>query len=508
VAAWRHDVLEAVRALRARAGDVRVAVVGLRMGATMAMAALEGEPVDSLILWMPYANGTAYVKDTTKLHKLQTMLEPEGFTSAPKGWSAGGEEALGFLLTPETTTDLREIDLLRTAKAPAKQTLIIDGANVPSEGKLADHLRGIGSATDLAHIPGQKFLMQINHKADLPSAAIDEMVRWLSLHHPPDPAGHDRARPAAATPAGAPYGEQPIVFGSTHPLFGILVEPQSRDPRRPAIIMTNAGCVHRIGTHRTYVGMARRWAELGFWVFRIDLSGIGDSPVPEGGTENITYPRDALKDLEDAMACLTHRIGVDKFVVLGLCSGGDLAFQLGFKDERIAGVVMMNPRTFCVNDLDMVDTYRSAGYTMDSLRRVESWKKLLKGRVDVRRSVRTLLPKITETAKRRLDTLVARARATKGEPGGSNEEVRHNDVPARLRFMARRGVDTFLVVSEKDPGVHYVDGVFAQGMQALQSVDGFRRADFPGTDHTFTSLHAQEHVAEVITDHFVRHHAR
>src|SRR5207247_1850614 len=126
-------------------------------------------------------------------------------------------------------------------------------------------------------------------------------------------------------------------------------------PKRPVIIMTNAGCVHRIGPHRFYVPMARRWAGLGFWVFRIDLSGIGDSPVAPGCKENLTYPRDGLADIEDAMTAAKAKTGAEKFIVLGLCSGGDLAFQIGFRDSRIAGAFMMNPRTFCVNDLEMVD---------------------------------------------------------------------------------------------------------------------------------------------------------
>ena len=74
-----------------------------------------------------------------------------------------------------------------------------------------------------------------------------------------------------------------------------------------------------------------------------------------------------------------------------------------------------------------------------------------------------------------------------------------NDVPACLRLMAERGVDTFIVASAKDPGVDYVDAQFGAEMKALETVHGFRREDFLGTDHTFTSLYAQERVSQTIT---------
>ena len=57
--------------------------------------------------------------------------------------------------------------------------------------------------------------------------------------------------------------------------------------------------------------------------------------------------------------------------IAGLCSGGDIAFQLGLKDPRVAGVVMMNPRTFCVHDLALVEAYKGARYYQESFFRKE-----------------------------------------------------------------------------------------------------------------------------------------
>ncbi|MEO6419047.1 MAG: hypothetical protein ABIP39_06555, partial [Polyangiaceae bacterium] len=86
------------------------------------------------------------------------------------------------------------------------------------------------------------------------------------------------------------------------------------------------------------------------------------------------------------------------------------------------------------------------------------------------------------------------------------KEAEITDVPACLRAMAERGVDTLLIASVNDPGVDYVDAHFARGMRALDEVSNFRREDLKGTDHTFTSVWSQDFVMETITDHLTRRH--
>jgi hypothetical protein len=151
-----------------------------------------------------------------------------------------------------------------------------------------------------------------------------------------------------------------------------------------------------------------------------------------------------------------------------------------------------------VNDLDMVDRYQRARYYQNSFFRMSSWKKALRGQVDFRRALGMVIPKVTDVVKRKVERFVS-------PPAPVAREAK-NDVPACLRMMAERGVDTFLVASEHDPGVDYVDAQFGKEMLSLNGVAGYRREDFVGTDHTFTSLYAQERVSEVITDHLKAKH--
>jgi alpha-beta hydrolase superfamily lysophospholipase len=458
VAAWLDDVRAALAELRARChlgGDPGapagpISIVGLRLGATLALCA--ADLVDGVVLWGPYARGAAFHTESTRLYKMHRMLEPQSFSGGPKT-RPDGEEAFGFLLTHDTVAGLKALDTRAIARAPARRALVVgDGSGAPAEQEIVDHLGSLGVAAERRVFPGSRqFLIEVPHKSRLPEDALDAMVGWLGEGHPASAAAPGPS-PARASEDGD-LAERPVFFGPRGALFGILHEPVLGTAGRalPPIVLTSAGTVHRIGPHRFYVTLARRWAALGFPVLRVDLTGIGDSAPGADGIENVTYPRDGYADLEDAVTFM----GAPRVILAGLCSGGDFAFQMGMRDPRVRSVLILNPRTFCVNDLAAVETGNNA-------------------------------------------SVLAAASGVRDVDG---EVV---PVPESLRRMVGSGVDTLLVVTEKDPGVDYVDTHWGEAMAALAGLPGFRREDVAGADHNFTSLWSQEKVADLCTEHLTR----
>jgi alpha-beta hydrolase superfamily lysophospholipase len=441
--AWIDDIGVAIDECRARSGARAVALVGLRLGATLAlMHAAERDDVSSLVLWSPCVSGGGYLAEIAKLHKVYMRIEPRLVGSPPS--RVDGEEALGSFLPRTLIDDLTKLDSLRIARRPARRTLLIDGGNVQGRDALLGRLTELGAAPELREHPGHKFLVTVSHFALLPEDVIASIVDWLVAGHPADAALKDPAGSVAGPPP--PFGEKPLVFGDRHPLFGILTpaDPARAKPGRPAVVLSNAGCVNRVGPHRLYVRLARRWAQLGFDVLRVDISGVGDSPVAPGARENINYPPAGLEDLEQAIAAA----GTRRAIIAGLCSGGDYAFQLGARDPRIAGALLLNPRTFCVLALSAVESADGAPPTDP----VES-------------------------------------------------------VPRTLRAMAERGVHAVLLVSRNDPGVAYVDAHAGSDMHALEGVAGYHRFDLDASDHTFTPIAVQSRVIDVLTEHLAEHHA-
>ena len=514
VATWRADVGRAAAELRARSGIERLAVVGLRLGGTFAaLGASDLGGVEALILWGAYDSGGAFVSEATKAHKMLVMLQPTSFSGGPA--ASDGQEALGFLLASQTIADLAAVDLLSLSRSPARRTLILDTANVETDSPLVAKLRDLGGTVTHRHMPGNKFLIVSPQQSEIPTAAISAITGWLGEQFPfaeSSPAASSAAAESKtpATPELSPtlnsLRERPVFFGGGRRLFGILTAPppSTARPDLPPIILLNAGTVHRVGSHRLYVPMARKWAALGFHVLRVDLSGIGDSPVPEGHPENLTYPRDGLEEARAAMDFLRETTTSGKFIVAGLCSGGDIAFQLGFKEPRVASAIMMNPRTFLVNDLSMVDSYERARWSQQAVAKSDSWKELLSGDVNLKRAFKLAAPKVKDIVVKRARRAVTTLMGAVLPSGPADEQRRETDVPYCLRSMAERGVDTYLFVTEHDPGVDYVDANYGPAMSALAAVPNFRRTDVKGTDHTFTARWAQEQVTAMITEHLTQ----
>jgi dienelactone hydrolase len=470
VRGWLEDIAVAADELRARGGVERVSLVGLRAGAVLAANAQAG--AESVVLWSGYPSGAAFVDDAVRTHRMHRKLEPEGFSGGPP--APGGEESLGFFLSDETMTALRELAL-----PPPPRALVVGAGE-------KDRVSAALPQADRRQIPADKFLIVPPHQGPLPEEALAAIAGWLETVHPDRAEGAVPVRPARLAPID---GEEPQVIRDGRPLFGILCRPAAPRPELPAIVLVNAGCVPRFGPHRQYVPLARRWTALGFSVLRLDLSGIGDSPVTPGAAENLTYPPDHRGEMARALDWLERETGARRFVVAGLCSGADIAFGAA-SDPRVEALVMLNPRTFGVHDLQQVESFKGARWYQESLHRKESWMKLLRGDVNLVRVARALAPKVLRLLERKLRGLVARA--------GADETV-----PGRLQRLSGRGVDTLLVVAPHDPGIDYVDANFAPGMRALAAAPGFQRIEVAGTDHTFTALWAQQRVAELVTEHLV-----
>lgn len=127
------------------------------------------------------------------------------------------------------------------------------------------------------------------------------------------------------------------LFGDDRSLFGIVTHPAiPRDPRTGVIIL-NAGQVHHVGPNRVHVDVARHLAEAGFTVARIDQSGKGESPPRRGMARHACLLQD-FDDVAEHMATL----GVDRYVIFGLCSGADDALIIADQRDRVVGLTLLD----------------------------------------------------------------------------------------------------------------------------------------------------------------------
>lgn len=136
--------------------------------------------------------------------------------------------------------------------------------------------------------------------------------------------------------------ETSFMFGAGAALVGTLTAPDGAGAPRPgfAAILFNAGVIPRVGPNRLNVRLARALAASGFPVLRFDLSGRGDS-APAPGMES--FEKQAITDLRAAMDILAERLRVQRFLIMGICSGAENAYHTALVDERIVGISLMDP---------------------------------------------------------------------------------------------------------------------------------------------------------------------
>jgi dienelactone hydrolase len=140
-------------------------------------------------------------------------------------------------------------------------------------------------------------------------------------------------------PQQDPIRETLLPLGRDRNLVAIATQPQT-DHERPAVILVNAGVIHRVGPHRLHVRLARRLAEAGHLAIRMDLSGIGDSgPLPE----QLSFRASSVADIRTAADHLTTGMTAAAIIVFGICSGADNALAAAEADPRITGLVLVDP---------------------------------------------------------------------------------------------------------------------------------------------------------------------
>jgi pimeloyl-ACP methyl ester carboxylesterase len=492
VRAWLDSIGAAVDELRLIAGVTSIDLFGVRLGATLAaLAAGERRDIRALVLWAPAVSGRAYVRE----HRALQLLRPGSGPAAQVGQDAGD------LLEP-TLRELSTTSLLALRDRFVERALVLPRDDLPTvEEQLALHLRGCGVETELRAEPGYARMMDHPETAVVPSPTLDTIVAWLrrpATVIPRRPVVGPGPRAVLAAWSHAPrhaVREEALSFGAGHRLFGILTEAEEPRGGRTAVVFLNAGANHRVGPNRLYVSLARDLAARGYPAFRFDAGGLGDGGPTPGMAENRIYSKDSVADVKAAMTFLTSIRGMERFVLVGICSGGFLAFHASSEDTRVAAQIVINPQTFEWKQGDPIElstrkSYKSTRYYLRALCRPSVWTLALRGELDVRGVVGAVRKRSASRAAVRLRGVMARWRGLP-EP--------RNEVERTLRAVSARGVRSLLVFSANDGGLDMIEQHLGGGASSMDGEGNFRLEIVDGADHTFTQKGAQDRLRTLIT---------
>jgi pimeloyl-ACP methyl ester carboxylesterase len=280
--------------------------------------------------------------------------------------------------------------------------------------------------------------------------------------------------------------EHATLFGARQNLAGIVTDPvedASGVFRRSRAIFFNAGLIHRVGPSRLYVTLARRLAEAGCGSARFDHAGFGDSAAR---WDDLPFEQSAALEGREVMDALQGSNGVDRFILIGLCSGAVTAFETALADPRVVGVVLINPQGF--DDSSEWNRYvmnRGAAhrYWSRAIFDPSSWWKALSGRADYRRLVRVLWDQVTSR--------IAPA------PGVTAVTTR---VAAGLKTLVDRRVRLLLLCSEGDAGIEYMNVILGADLRRGGGTDCLDVRILAGADHSLTLMDSQRRVVTEIVD--------
>ena len=119
-------------------------------------------------------------------------------------------------------------------------------------------------------------------------------------------------------------------------LFGIVHIPDKI--LAPGVLVIVGGPQTRVGSHRQFVLLARALASSGIPVMRFDYSGTGDS---KGSTKNFEdVDEDIAAAIDQFYSMIPDMHGV---VLWGLCDAASASLFYGYNDERVQGLVLLNP---------------------------------------------------------------------------------------------------------------------------------------------------------------------
>lgn len=141
LADWLEDIETAIATAQRITGITSVALVGLRLGATMAaLVAKSNNDVKTLVLWDPVMDGRRYIEEMRDAHRAM-LRDLDRFRRPRRAEDTSDYEFLGSSFAPEFIGDIDRIDPMNLTHAFSQGVVLIqsdDHDNEPTQALRRD----------------------------------------------------------------------------------------------------------------------------------------------------------------------------------------------------------------------------------------------------------------------------------------------------------------------------------------------------------------------------------
>ncbi len=508
VATWLGNIGEAARKLVDMTGVEEIALVGLRLGALLALEAARDIAPVRLALLAPPASGRGLKRELEIMSRIF-----QGKPGAADDAGFDGVSAAGFRISRDTLNDLALVGSRRFSGAQDCATLVL--SQNPEGSPLADKLRETGADVSVEPFEGYAAMMCDPTAALPPMKAIRRIADFvaegaaviaggakqsirrslesggdgvLRRYGPPNDGGIDDP----AVLATDVWREEAAQFGPDGRLVGIYCQRAAGERRSQAVIFLNSGGVYHIGWARMFVDMARHLAANGVASLRMDLSGVGDSLSPAGPDRAPLFDRGLTHDVEAAVDWLFSR-GIRDVSLFGACSGAYQAFHAAIRDKRVTKIALVNQACFIYGPT----------YAMQ----MAAWRRTKAADVSMKLAGADAAAQSEALGARALLFGLAKKLVKAGlvQATDATYAIRRrvpglNLVERWFGELSARGAETLLVYSENDPGLSELERHLGARSHTSAPLPGVRTAVIADADHELTQRSARIALSDALDD--------
>jgi pimeloyl-ACP methyl ester carboxylesterase len=488
------SIHRAIDAARARFGVAQVVVVGFRLSTLLAAAVVASrDDVCGLVAIAPPPSGRAYIRES--------RMFGGGAQRADAGYT-GLVMPEGFRISEASCASISALKWPAQLPAGLRAAFVVDRDDIPAGKACADALGQAGADCRYEVLPGVPGMLATPYEAIVPTQIIDALIGWLNASIGPvqaTPQPIPSSTPGTGTvarlsgQAGGAIVERPVRIGTRPALSGILSEPANAGrggERRQGLLVLD-----RVGTGRMWVHLARRRAEGGDIVVRVNLPGTGDSELRPGRDDMHMYDEDNASDVATVVAWMRANLPIDRCAVVGLCAGAYHALNAILLEAPIDTVYSVNQVIYqWLPGMSLDPTKADIGHLIltrnasRSATDLDQWKRLLRGEIDLRRHLGAL-------GRHAMD-LLGKVFGPLLRPLGLG---RAEDISvAKLRAATSRSTTLRLIFSSDDPGFARMNVRASHILPELRRTGRFSMDVMTDTDHTFTTRESQRRFFELL----------
>ena len=470
LANWRRDVQSAIDLISHDYAFDRKVLFTMGISSSM-FSGLSG--IHAHIKWVPEERPRAYVRRQKVIGGMSRSAESE---------STGYTDVAGFRFNDQLFNEIA-----RHATTEDESVVVIQP--------------GVEPTAELFDGDGLEGVLVEPHHGQLPkltAEAVLEICRTQRAEHNQSAASQEQTKVMDSV-QHASYSEKASFVGK-HALFTVHTKANDCTASDLLVVIANAGSNYNIGPHRMYVELSRTLAAAGCDSVRFDLRQIGNSVQYDMENENKPHCLSAIDDVRDICQWAQQSHHYQKFVLMGLCSGGHTALHATLElasQFKIVDCVMLNPLTFDFSEdlpLDVsieLNPVQAAAYYRRTAKDPDAWFRLLSGKI-------SLLPLVSYTWSRSRQILANIARGV----GESLGVVPRPALDEKLNSLRKQGVRLSLVHATADPGLDLYLHAGGRLAKRLLRSGYVRYLPIVGGDHTFTDLTDREAAIAHVCDLF------